>query len=73
MTGVQTCALPIYTGGPAELADRIKELLLNPELRATLGRNGPEAAARLFDPHANTEALVDYYRAALASSAVGAP
>jgi glycosyltransferase involved in cell wall biosynthesis len=57
--------LKTYGEQPSELADRIVELLDDAELRATLSRSGPQAAARLFDPETNTEALLDHYRGAL--------
>jgi glycosyltransferase involved in cell wall biosynthesis len=59
-------AVLVHTAEPAELADRIVELLVDPGLRATLARGGPLAAARLFDPERNTHALVAYYREAIA-------
>ena len=52
------------TADPGELADRIAELLDDPALRATLSRSAPAAAARLFDPRANADALLSHYRAA---------
>lgn len=57
--------LKTRTGDPSELADRIVELLVDRELRATLGREGPRAAERLFNPMRNTEALIAHYRASL--------
>lgn len=53
-----------HTGDPAELADRIQEVLQDAELRERLRRGGPEAARRLFDPARNTRALLDLYRRA---------
>lgn len=47
---------------PAELADRIEELLDDRALYERLREGGPAAAARLFDPVANTDALLRVYR-----------
>ncbi len=58
--------LKTHTDSPRELADRIEELLGDPELQAQLSRGGPAAAARLLDTDTNTEALLAYYRAGLA-------
>jgi glycosyltransferase involved in cell wall biosynthesis len=58
--------LKTHTAEPAELADRIVALLSDPELAARIGGGGARAAARLFDPVANTEALVEHYRRSLA-------
>ena len=57
--------LKTHTGDPGELADRLIELLEDGELRETLSREGPRAAARLFDPEANASALEAHYRRAL--------
>lgn len=57
--------LKTYTADPRELADRIEEALDDEELRAQLGAGGPRAAARLFDPVANTESLLAHYREGL--------
>ena len=62
-------ALLTQTGDPGELADRILEALDDSTLRATLRAGGPAAAARLFDPVANTRTLMRYYRAALGAPA----
>jgi glycosyltransferase involved in cell wall biosynthesis len=59
--------LKTFGDTPEELADRVVELIENPELRATLHSGGPQAAARLFDPARNVERLVEHYRACLAS------
>jgi glycosyltransferase involved in cell wall biosynthesis len=59
--------LKTHTGEPEELADRIAELLDDPELQARLSAGGPAAAARLFDPVANTDALLRYYEAGIAA------
>ena len=59
-------ALKTYTADPCELADRIEEALDDEALRARLRAGGPRAAARLFDPVANTESLLAHYREALA-------
>lgn len=58
-----------YTAEPDELADRIIDVLTDPDLEARLRRGGPAAAARLFDPVANTDALLGHYRAVLAARA----
>jgi glycosyltransferase involved in cell wall biosynthesis len=60
--------LKTETGDPAELADRIGELLRDPALAARVGTGGRAAAARLFDPEANTDALVACYRAAISAA-----
>jgi glycosyltransferase involved in cell wall biosynthesis len=52
---------------PAELADRIAALLDDPALAERLARGGPAAAARLFDPATNTDALVEHYERSLAT------
>jgi glycosyltransferase involved in cell wall biosynthesis len=57
--------LKTRTPDPMELADRIAEVLTDPELRTTLAAHGPRAAARLFDSRSNTEALLAHYRRAL--------
>jgi glycosyltransferase involved in cell wall biosynthesis len=48
-----------------ELADRINELLADPQLRATLRDNGPRAAERLFDIERNTSTLLGIYGEAI--------
>jgi glycosyltransferase involved in cell wall biosynthesis len=58
--------LKTQTAEPTELADRIVALLTDPDLAARVGEGGALAAARLFDPVANTEALVGHYRRSLA-------
>ena len=58
--------LKTFTAEPTELADRIVELLSDDELRATLARNAPIAARRLFDPSRNAEAFLAHYRSLLA-------
>ena len=58
--------LKTYTGDPAELADRIIELLRDEDLRGQLSVEGPRAAERLFDAERNTAQLVEHYRRALA-------
>jgi glycosyltransferase involved in cell wall biosynthesis len=58
--------LKTYTADPGELADRIIELLDDGSLRATLADHGPLAARRLFDPVANSDALLEVYRRGLA-------
>lgn len=60
--------LKTYTADPGELADRIVEVLQDGALRARLAVGGPEAARRLFDPVANTDALEAHYRAALSKA-----
>jgi glycosyltransferase involved in cell wall biosynthesis len=57
--------LKTRTDDPCELAERIAELLDDAELRAMLAEGGPRAARRLFDPEANTEALLAHYREGL--------
>ena len=54
--------LKTYTGDPGELAERIAELLDDPDLSRTLAANGPLAAARFFDARRNTDALLAHYR-----------
>jgi glycosyltransferase involved in cell wall biosynthesis len=61
--------LKTYGESAAELADRIGELLADPALRTELGRNGPVAAARLFDRERNCRALIDIYRQAIGEPA----
>lgn len=56
-------ALLTRSGDPAELADRIIELLTDDGLRRTLARGGPAAARRLFDPVTNVDALLAHYEA----------
>jgi glycosyltransferase involved in cell wall biosynthesis len=56
------------TGEPAELADRIGEVLADTALREALAANGPAAAERLFGLRRNTETLVGIYRAALGAA-----
>lgn len=60
-------ALLVHTAEPPELAERIIELLTDPGLRETLKRGGRLAAQRLFDPERNTQALIAYYREAIAA------
>lgn len=55
-------ALLTTTASPGELADRIEELLRDPDLRAALAAGGPRAAARLFDEETNVGALLEHYR-----------
>jgi glycosyltransferase involved in cell wall biosynthesis len=57
--------LKTHTAEPSELADRIVALLADPELAARVGEGGRRAAARLFDPAANTETLIEHYRRSL--------
>ena len=52
---------------PSELADRLAALLDDPALAERLARGGPAAAARLFDPATNTDALVEHYERSLAA------
>jgi len=59
--------LMTYTEDPEELADRIAELVTDPDVRRRLARSGPLAAKRLFDAASNTDALLAYYRSALRS------
>jgi len=60
--------LKTYGDQPEELADRIAELLTDPALRAALSEGGPRAAARLFDPASNAEALVSHYESCLGAA-----
>jgi glycosyltransferase involved in cell wall biosynthesis len=60
----RTEVLKTYGGDPAELADRITELLRDPELRRELSAGGRLAAARLFDADRNAAELVEHYRRA---------
>ena len=53
------------TGDPSELAARVRELLEDGDLAGRVGAGGRRAAARLFDPEANADALIAFYRAAL--------
>lgn len=48
-----------------ELADRIAELIENPELRRTVGAGGLQAAERLFDGRRNAAVLAESYRQAI--------
>lgn len=57
--------LKTYGDSAAELADRIGELLTDPDLRAELAQNGPLAAASLFDRERNCRSLIDIYRQAI--------
>jgi glycosyltransferase involved in cell wall biosynthesis len=57
--------LKTYTAEHSELADRIVGLLDDDALAARLAAGGPAAAARLFDPVANTDALVEHYQRSL--------
>jgi glycosyltransferase involved in cell wall biosynthesis len=50
---------------PAELADKLMALIDDPELAERIGRGGRAAAQRLFDPVANTDALLAHYEANL--------
>jgi glycosyltransferase involved in cell wall biosynthesis len=61
--------LKTHTGEPEELADRMREVLDDGRLREKLARGGPAAAARLFHPERCTDALLEYYRAALVGRA----
>jgi glycosyltransferase involved in cell wall biosynthesis len=60
--------LKTHTAEPGELAARVLELLEDPELARRVGEGGRRAAARLFDPAANTDALVAFYRAAISGA-----
>jgi glycosyltransferase involved in cell wall biosynthesis len=60
-----TEALTTQTGDAGELADRLVEILTDGSLRERLRAGGPVAAARLFDPDRNTQALLDHYEACL--------
>ncbi|MBA2506897.1 MAG: glycosyltransferase, partial [Thermoleophilaceae bacterium] len=54
--------LKTHSPGPAELADRVEEVLASPDLEATLREGGPAAARRLFDTERNTRAMIEHYR-----------
>jgi len=58
-------ALKTHTGDPAELADRVVEVLTDAELRERLGRGARTAAQRFFDPETNAATLINHYRASL--------
>jgi glycosyltransferase involved in cell wall biosynthesis len=53
--------LKTHSDDPHELADRIVALIEDPELARRVGRGGRAAAARLFDPATNTDALEQHY------------
>jgi glycosyltransferase involved in cell wall biosynthesis len=53
--------LKTHTADPGELADRIVSVIQDPALAARLAEGGRAAAARLFDPTANTDALEQHY------------
>lgn len=53
--------LKTYGYDPMEMADRIEAILEDPALATRLAAGGPAAAARLFDPVTNTDALVEHY------------
>jgi glycosyltransferase involved in cell wall biosynthesis len=57
--------LKTHSADPSELADRVAELLEDPDLRAQLARHGPEAARRIFDPGRSTGDLLACYRRGL--------
>ena len=59
--------LKTHTDDPAELADRLEEVLSDPLLRETLSEGGPRAAARLLGAERNTEALLEHYERRLAA------
>ena len=50
-----------FTDDPGELADRIVDLIEDPELAARVGAGGRSAAQRLLDPSTNTDALEHHY------------
>jgi glycosyltransferase involved in cell wall biosynthesis len=59
--------LKTYGDQPSEMADRIEAVVTDPALAARLAAGGPAAAARLFDPVTNTDALEAHYRRSLGS------
>jgi glycosyltransferase involved in cell wall biosynthesis len=63
--------LKIHTAEPAELADRIADVLTDQQLAQTLSAGGPQAAARLFDPERNTAALLAHYERHLGAQEPG--
>ncbi len=65
--------LKTFGDTPAELADRMEELLSDPALREELRKNGPRAADRLFDRSRNCKVLTDIYRGALGQTQSAAP
>ena len=58
-------ALLTRTGETAELADKLETALADPAVRQRLKRGGPSAAARLFDPSINCDALLAHYGSVL--------
>ena len=57
----------VVISGFGESADWLRNLEAGGPAAVDFGR-GPRAAARLFDPQANTQAMVDVYRRGLAQS-----
>jgi len=57
--------LKLHSADPAELADRLAEIMDDPELARRLAVGARKASDRLFDRKTNTEALLAHYRAAL--------
>jgi glycosyltransferase involved in cell wall biosynthesis len=60
-------------GDPAALADALRPLLIDHELRRRLGRAGRERAKALFDLSAFRRAHLELYRRELAAAGVSAP
>ena len=53
---------PVFNANIDNLADRLEELILNPDLRLQLGRSGIEFAKKHLDPIEINEAVIDLYR-----------
>lgn len=63
--------LKLHTADPAELAQRLADVMDSGELARSLGEGGRVAARRLFDPDVNTEALLEHYRSGLTRREAG--
>ena len=59
--------LKVHTADPAELANRLEEIMDSPELARALGKGGRAAAARLFNGESNTDTLLDHYRSGVSA------
>jgi hypothetical protein len=57
---MQDC--PVFNANIDNLADRLEELIANPNLRLQLGRKGIEFAKKHLDPIKINEAVIDLYR-----------
>jgi glycosyltransferase involved in cell wall biosynthesis len=53
---------PVFNANIDNLADRLEELILNPDLRLQLGRRGIEFVKKHLDPIEINEAVIDLYR-----------